>query len=54
MVPMNDPLDSIHAERQPERSVDRHREMVMLDRLFWTSVGLLMVGGLALKIWILF
>ena len=53
MVPMNDPVDALHSEQQPEPAVDRHREMVILDRIFWTSIGLLMVTGVALKIWIL-
>ncbi|RCS40535.1 hypothetical protein DTL42_24485 [Bremerella cremea] len=54
MVPMNDPVDAIHAERHPEEAVDRHREMVMLDRLFWMSIALLMIVGLTLRVWILF
>lgn len=53
MVPMNDPVDAIHSERQPERAVNRHREMVMLDRFFWTSIALLIVVAIALKVWVL-
>ncbi len=51
MVPVNDPVDAIHSERQPEEAIDRHREAMTLDRVFWFSIGMLMVTGIALRIW---
>lgn len=53
MIPVNDPVDAIHSERHPEESVDRHREAMALDRVFWFSIGLLMVIGIALRIWVI-
>jgi len=53
MVSVNDPVDAIHSERHPEEAVDRHREAMTLDRIFWFSIGLLMVTGIALRIWVI-
>ncbi|MEW4563472.1 hypothetical protein AB1K70_13150 [Bremerella sp. JC770] len=53
MIPVNDPVDAIHSERHPEQPVDRHREAIALDRVFWFSIGLLMVTGIALRIWMI-
>ncbi|MHC2069326.1 hypothetical protein ACYFX5_17775 [Bremerella sp. T1] len=53
LLPVNDPVDAIHSERQPREAVDRHREAVTLDRLFWFSIGMLMVAGIALRIWVM-
>lgn len=53
MIPVNDPVDAIHSERHPEEPVDRHRETMALDRVFWFSIGLLMVIGIALRIWVI-
>lgn len=53
MIPVNDPVDAIHSERHPEEAVDRHRETMTLDRVFWMAIGLLMVTGIALRIWVI-
>lgn len=53
MIPVNDPVDAIHSERHPEEAVDRHREAMTLDRVFWFAIGLLMVTGIALRIWVM-
>lgn len=53
MIPVNDPVDAIHSERHPEEAVDRHRETMALDRVFWMAIGLLMVTGIALRIWVI-
>lgn len=53
MIPVNDPVDAIHSERHPEEAIDRHREAMTLDRVFWFSIGMLMVTGIALRIWVI-
>ncbi|QDU77884.1 hypothetical protein Pan97_49630 [Bremerella volcania] len=53
MIAVNDPVDAIHSERHPEEAVDRHRETMALDRVFWFAVGLLMVTGIAIRIWMI-
>lgn len=54
LMPVNDPVDSLHSEHAPESTLDRHREAVILDRLFWASIATLMIVGVGLRIWVLF
>lgn len=40
----------------PEQSVEgpvahRFREAVILDRLFWFSIGMFLVSGISLRVW---
>ena len=44
-------VDAIHPDRSSERTVDRYRESVMLDRIFWISMAVLMIAGVSLRIW---
>ncbi|WP_146119036.1 hypothetical protein [Blastopirellula marina] len=53
LMPVNDPVDALHTERMPGGSIDRHREAVILDHLFWASIALLMITGVGLQLCIL-
>lgn len=50
-IHVTEPVDAIHPERSSERTVDRYREAVMLDRIFWISMAVLMIAGVSLRIW---